>query len=318
MTRPRKELISLTDTPYYHITSRCVRRAFLCGFDEQSQQCYEHRRLWVEERIRLLSSLFAIDICAYAVMSNHYHIVIKCAPEQAAQWSRDEIISRWLTLFKGPVLIQRYHKGITLSSLELDAVYNIAEIWRERLSNISWFMKCLNEFIARQANHEDNCTGHFWEARYKSQALLTEEALISCMAYVDLNPVRAGIADTPENSDYTSIKERIKPQFNRDQAIGHTHQTQQPIPSFEHPVKPLLHFEISVTDKKQTGIPFSFRDYLQLLDWTGRAIRSDKRGMISKAFPPILQHLDIDTHQWVDNSTCFEQCYQKQFRQRKM
>jgi len=116
MTRPRKELISLSDTPYYHIVSRCVRRAFLCGTN--NKQNYEHRRQWVEERIRLLSSLFAIDICAYAVMSNHYHMVIKCNPEQAEEWSQQEVISRWLTLFKGPLLIQKYQQGISLSKAE--------------------------------------------------------------------------------------------------------------------------------------------------------------------------------------------------------
>ena len=108
MTRPRKELISLADTPYYHITSRCVRRAFLCGVDHYSGQNYEHRRQWVVDRIRLLSSLFAIDICAYAIMSNHYHLVLKMCPEQLEGLSDDDIIERWCALFKGPLLIQNY------------------------------------------------------------------------------------------------------------------------------------------------------------------------------------------------------------------
>jgi len=158
---------------------------------------------------------------------------------------------------------------------------------------------------------------HVNKARYKSQALLTEEALLSCMAYVDLNPVRAAIADTPEGSEYTSIKERIKPQFNLSEAIENTQKTQQPIPSFSHPIKPLLHFDHSITDKEQTGIPFSFQDYLQLVDWTGRAIRNDKRGAINNTLPTILQRLGIDSENWINNSTRFEQCYQKQFRQRK-
>jgi hypothetical protein len=75
--------------------------------------------------------------------------------------------------------------------------------------DISWFMRLLNQSIATQANQEDNCTGHFWEGRFKSQALLDEAALVACMAYVDLNPVRANIAKTPESSGYTSVKQRV-------------------------------------------------------------------------------------------------------------
>jgi REP element-mobilizing transposase RayT len=76
MTQKRASLISLSDTPYYHCVSRCVRRSFLCGVDPYSGQSYEHRRAWVEERLLYLCSVFAIDICAYAVMSNHVHLVL--------------------------------------------------------------------------------------------------------------------------------------------------------------------------------------------------------------------------------------------------
>ena len=316
MTRPRKELISLDDTPYYHIISRCVRRAFLCGTDSLTKHNYEHRRIWIEERIRLLSSLFAIDICAYAVMSNHYHIVIKCNPKQAEEWSQQDVISRWLTLFKGPLLMQKHQQGISLSKPEQDTFDTIIEVWRERLTSLSWLMKCLNEFIARQANKEDQCTGHFWEARYQSQALLTEEALISCMAYVDLNPVRAATAKTPEASEHTSIKERITPQFDLKTAINNTRKTSQPLQDFLLPIKPLLHFEPSSTQTDQTGIPFSWPDYLQLVDWTGRAIRDDKRGYINNRLPTILDRLGLTEDDWIESSTRFEQCYPKKYRQR--
>lgn len=188
MTQPRRQLVSRVDTPYYHCVSRCVRRAFLCGTDSTTGQCYEHRRPWVEDRMRLLSSLFAIDICSYTVMSNHYHIVVKLNSTQ--DWSDHEVLQRWLILHKGPVLVQRYRSGEALSQVERNAVSDIIQVWRHRLQDLSWFMKCLNEPIARTANAEDGCTGHFWESRFKSQALLSEEALLSCMAYVDLNPIR--------------------------------------------------------------------------------------------------------------------------------
>ncbi|WP_200177391.1 Rpn family recombination-promoting nuclease/putative transposase, partial [Ectothiorhodospira shaposhnikovii] len=95
MPRPRCEQISLTDTPYYHIISRCVRRTFLCGQDHATGRTFEHRRQWIEDRIRLLASLFAVDVAAYAVMSNHYHMVIKLDPTQAESWSDNEVLRRW-------------------------------------------------------------------------------------------------------------------------------------------------------------------------------------------------------------------------------
>ncbi|WP_067983117.1 transposase [Neptuniibacter pectenicola] len=316
MTRPRKELVSVQDTPYYHIVSRCVRRSFLCGLDHSTGKDYEHRRQWIEDRIRILSSLFSIDICAYAVMSNHLHIVIKLCPAQAQSWSNTEVIERWLSLFKGPLLIQQWQAGESLSKAQLDTVSDMIEVYRERLASLSWFMKCLNEPIARQANQEDKCTGHFWESRYKSQALLTEEALLSCMAYVDLNPVRAGMAATPEESDHTSIKERIKPQFDLTSAI----ESQKALLALQHfklPVKPFAKFEGSIRNEEQQGILFSLEDYLTLVDMTGRILRDDKRGAISAHLPPILERLEINQEEWLNNATQFERLYHKKFARKR-
>jgi REP element-mobilizing transposase RayT len=317
MTRPRKELISLADTPYYHIVSRCVRRAFLCGFDHQSQRDYEHRRQWVEARIRLLSSIFAIDICAYAVMSNHYHLVVKLDPCQIDNLTTQDVISRWTSLFKGPLLIQRQQQGASLSAAEQQTVSDIVDIWRQRLTDLGWFMKCLNETIAREANKEDDCTGHFWESRYKSQALLTEEALLSCMVYVDLNPIRAVMAKTPETSDHTSIKERIHPQFTVAHALSEIQDTPLSLAHFLIPLKPLLHFDGDLHKEVQLGIPFHLKDYLHVVDWTGRVIREDKHGSITQTLPPILQRLSIEEKQWVENSAQFERRYRQRFQKRK-
>jgi REP element-mobilizing transposase RayT len=312
MTRPRKALISLADTPYYHITSRCVRRAFLCGVDHYSGQSYEHRRQWVVDRIRLLSSIFAIDVCAYAVMSNHYHLALKVCPEQLEDPSEDDIMDRWCALFKGPLLIQNYRSGEDLKPFERLAVSDIVNVWRSRLSSISWFMRCLNQPIAHQANREDKCTGKFWESRFTSQALKTEEALLSCMAYVDLNPVRAGMADTPETSSHTSIRERIKPEFDLQHAIeGQTECGD--LLDFRTPIKPLLPFENQLVNEPQTGILFNFEEYLALVDWTGRIIRSDKRGHIDNSLPPILARLQITADQWRINTTQFETIHPKRF-----
>jgi REP element-mobilizing transposase RayT len=308
MTRPRKELISLADTPYYHITSRCVRRAFLCGVDHYSGRSYEHRRQWVLDRIRLLASLFAIDVCAYAVMSNHYHLVLKLSPDQLVGRSDDDIMDRWCALFKGPLLIQRFRQGEVLTTAENATVSDIVKVWRNKLSSISWFMRCLNQPIARQANREDECSGKFWESRFTSQALKTEEALLSCMAYVDLNPVRAGMATSPETSRYTSIQERTHPTFNMQQAISDQRQCGD-LMDFKTRLKPLLHFE----GDQKAGIPFTFRDYVELMDWTGRIIQTDKRSCIDNALPPILHRLQISRRQWHLNTTQFEAIHPRRF-----
>jgi hypothetical protein len=130
-------------------------------------------------------------------MSNHYHIVIRVNSEKADRWTDLEVAERWTQLFSKPSLIQRYVGGENLSVGEQQQVSQLISRWRLRLTDLSWYMRCLNEPIARMANSEDDCTGRFWEGRFKSQALLDERAVLACMAYVDLNPIRAAMANTP-------------------------------------------------------------------------------------------------------------------------
>ena len=125
-----------------------MRRAFLCGEDQYSGKSYEHRRQWIVNRVRLLSSIFAIDVCAYAIMNNHYHLALKVCPEQLDGLSEDDIMERWCALFKGPLLVQNFRSGEDLQPYERAAVSDIVKVWRERLSSISWFMRCLNQFVA--------------------------------------------------------------------------------------------------------------------------------------------------------------------------
>jgi len=283
MTRARNEQISAADTPYYHCIARCVRRAFLCGEDTVSGQSYEHRRQWILDRLTVLDQMFAVDVCAYAIMSNHYHLVLYINQTEAESWSEEEVIRRWLLLFKAPLLVARYQKGECTSKAERKRAAEIIEDWRQRLMDISWFMRCLNEYIARQSNEEDGCTGRFWEGRFKSQALLDEQALLTCMAYVDLNPVRAGIADCPEGSDFTSVQQRIREYAQ----------------SREEPETPTLKaFSAGQADSDHT-ICFDYADYLELIDWAGRCQREGKRGSIPERYPPSLQRLNIDADAWL-------------------
>ena len=165
-------------------------------------------------------------------------------------------------------------------------------------------MKFLNEDIARRANQEDDCTGHFWESRFKSQALLDDKAVLSAMAYVDLNPIRAAMAVTPEESDFTSIKERIE--YWRQQT-GNTENDSETAQS-ENDFQPetLMKFAGNYRESIPVGLPFNLLDYLQLVDWTGRAIRDDKRGAIHEGTPLILGRLEISPAHWIDLSTNFE------------
>ena len=316
MTLPRDRLVSLADTPYYHIVSRCVRRTFLCGTDHHTGQSFEHRRQWIEDRIRLLSSLFTVDICAYAVMSNHYHIVIKLNPDEAQNWSQNDVLARWCAMFKGPLIVQKYLRGDTLDAAEQNTLGTLVKLYQKRLTDLSWFMKCLNEPIARMANREDDCTGHFWEGRFRSQALLTEEALLSCMAYVDLNPVRANIADTPEASEHTSLKERARPVFDPEKAKA-DQLSEGALLSFNTPIKPLLHFEDALKGSNQTGLPFTWQDYLQIVDYTGRAVHPAKRGSVPEHLPPILCRLGLGNQDWITRSMQFESIYEQQYSRRR-
>jgi REP element-mobilizing transposase RayT len=291
--QPRSSQISLLDTPYYHCVSRCVRRSFLCGIDNYSGQSYEHRRGWVEKRLLFLSSVFAIDLCAYAVMSNHVHVVLHVDVKQTQVWSDYDTVQRWHRLHKGTLLTQMFARGDTIGKGQRLTLDNTITEYRRRLHDISWLMRNLNEHIARRANKEDECTGRFWEGRFKSQALLDEAALLSCMAYVDLNPIRTKIAKTPETSKHTSIKKRLE-------SIKQN--------TSSHSLMPFVGNERQDMPK---GIAFSLKDYCEIVDITGKIIRHDKAGHIDQQQQPILKRLGISDEQWLTLTTEFEKhfCY---------
>lgn len=328
MTRPRSALVSLSDTPWYHVVSRCVRRAYLCGEDRLTGKNYDHRRGWIVERVKQLAGVFAIDVAAYAVMSNHYHLVLRVDVERAQGWSRDEVLRRWTQLFDGPLLVQQWLAALErnedpgLDAATLARIDAWAQTYRARLMDISWFMRVLNETIARRANAEDQVTGRFWEGRFKSQALLDEQAILTAMAYVDLNPIRAALAETPEESQHTSVAERLsdlKPgNEHKEEAraakdaptpdcspAGQGQGNVQPwlsLRSEAHlaqlPQQPLMPFD--ATGRLRAAIPFSLEDYLELVEVTGRCQHPDKRGKMPQHAPRLLQRLQLDPEQFVE------------------
>ena len=276
MTIARNQQICVEETPYYHIVSRCVRRAFLCGKDQLTGKSFEHRRQWLIDRIKKVTSVFAIDVCSYAIMSNHFHIVLKV--NSTENWNDTQVLMTWCSIYSLPVLCDRYLKGEITTEAELRRVKEYVTEYRSRLASISWYMKAINEYVARIANEEDKCSGHFWESRFKSQALLDERALLTCMAYVDLNPIRAGMSKDLKGSDFTSIKERIENNETWLSGFG----------------------------KDQTDLPFYLSSYIDLVDETGRCIRDDKRGFISKSTAKTIDEIGIDPESWLDELKGFK------------
>ncbi|NKI36317.1 transposase [Wenzhouxiangella sp. XN79A] len=304
MPQARKRLVSTEMTPFYHVVSRCVRRQFLCGLDPLTGRDYSGRKQEIKDRLALLSEVFAVDVCAYAILSNHYHLVLHVDPERAMAWDDLELARRWTRLFRGPAVVRAFANGQSLTEAQEKVARKHLAEYRNRLGSLSWFMKCLNEPIARQANAEDNVTGHFWQSRFYSQALLDEAAVLGIMAYVDLNPIRASIAETPETSDYTSVQQRIEEWQQRKAA-----RSEDPVPasenqpndcdSLDETIVQLLRFSDDAEAGDGPVIPSSTEDYLELVDWSGRAIIQGKSGSIPGELPPILRRLNMNPEKYL-------------------
>ena len=210
MTTPRSKLVDNINPLHYHIVSRCVRRSWLCGKDPHSGRDYSHRKTWLEKRLFHLARYFAVEIDAYAILANHFHLVVYFDPSACHQWSDEEVAYRWVEAFPptahGEILekLKPIRRDVLLANNEL------LEDRRKKLGCLSTFMKHLKQPIALKANREDECRGHFFENRFYSGALLSEQAVLASMAYVDLNPVRAKIANSLEQCINTSIATRLK------------------------------------------------------------------------------------------------------------
>lgn len=275
MTRPRSHIAPPDIAGTYHCVQRCVRRAFLCGVDHYSGRSFEHRKDWIEARIHLVAECYAVAIHAYAVMSNHLHLVVRIDPSAASTWRDEEVAARWVQLFPP--------REDTEAAIEYKRMRVLTDparlaLIRRRLGSLSWLMRCLVEPIARRANREDGCKGRFWEGRYKCQALCDECSVLAAMAYVDLNPIRAGIADDLEASAHTGVATRI--------AIAQSNPAM-----LTRPLKP-------IAGNLAPALNLSTADYLQLLDWTGRTLAPDKRGRIAKDAPAIVSIIDRNPACW--------------------
>ncbi len=327
MALPRSKYVQEGQEGVYHCFCRCVRRAFLCGYDPLTHRDFSHRKAWPVNQLRHLAAIFAIDVFAYSIMENHYHTVLRTRPDIVAGWSDLEVATRWLTLFP------RHHTQLSAEE-QIQALIHCPEQivkLRTRLSSLSWFMGRLNEFIARAANKEDGVKGRFWESRFKCQALLDEAATAACMAYVDLNLIRAGLAATPEESDFTSIQERIRA-WQKETATkagqdNHSGSLPNDIPipekdgeianpapehisaigdSFDYPALSAPWLCPIESESHRRGILLmTAAEYFDLVDRSGRLTRSDKRGAIDADLAPILLRIGANPEAWLETVSSF-------------
>ncbi|HSX59226.1 MAG TPA: hypothetical protein VLF18_03400 [Tahibacter sp.] len=275
MASARSLLVPPNSEGWYHCIQRCVRRSFLCGEDSYTGFSFEHRKSWIEDRLRVLGDCFAISIHAYAVMSNHLHIVLQVVPDVVAAWSDEEVAARWVRIYppaRGDAA------AVELKRQQLAADPGRIEVIRSRLGNLSWFMRCLAEPIARRANREDGCTGRFWEGRYKCQVLCNERAVLAAMTYVDLNPVRSGTAEGLDTSKHAGVRARIEKARKHPETLAAL-------------LRPIIGIQRST-------LSISTADYLAILDWTGRAAAVGKRGTIASDAPAALSMVDGDPERW--------------------
>lgn len=206
----RGEVFDAREICIVHTIQRCVRQAYLAGKDATSGRDYGPRREWIRRRLEILASVFGVDVLSYAILSNHMHLILRNRPDVVATWTDRQVAERWLKLFPGRRLDEHLGQPTENDIATLQRDKDRLEIIRTRLSDISWFMRSACEPIARLANKQDGVTGRFWEGRFKAQRITDEAGLLACAMYVDLNPVRAAMAETPEQSEHTSAYDRIK------------------------------------------------------------------------------------------------------------
>jgi hypothetical protein len=320
MTTARKDFMQAGVIGTFHLTVRCVRRSFLQGFDEYSGKDYSHRKTWVTDKIKLLLEAFAIDIAGVANMDNHFHLIARNRPDILKDLTPLQLIDRWLKIH--PTKEMQKEKRITPTKEELDKIilkYDMKEL-RSRLSDISWFMRELNQYIAVRANREDNCKGSFFESRFKSQNLADDAAILTCMIYCDLNPIRAQIATSIETSTHTSGYIRYQAENAKINLLNaDDYQENQPkkklsklqkkeinkqkeIAKINKWLAPIEKLDLNLKDKSRTPIlNITLSKYLELLDFTGREYHKDKPGIISGNIAPILEVMGLSQKQWIEN-----------------
>ena len=300
----RRKLLGRSRKAVFHCTARCVRRAWLCGKDPLTNEDYTHRRRWINIREEQLAALFAIELEYTAEMRNHLHVVLRTRPEIAQKLSDREVVRRWLTITRLAKCMSDDLPVPQEARIEkmLEDKEHVREL-RQRLSSISWFMAILLENIARRANHDDEVTGHFWEARFRCREVTDKAGILLCGVYVDLNAIRAGEANSLETSVYTSVFKRIM-----SEQLAEDDPTRPDGYLAALTLKPERKADWEWAYKSRTGrrasdlgvIPISLANYVKLLEWTAQLLLSGQRTTIPKDLGAVLDHMNVDSEKWVD------------------
>jgi hypothetical protein len=290
------------------------------GNDPLTGKNFDHRKTWMEIELKHLAAHFGIDLLCYAIMSNHFHLVLRSRPDVVAAWDDTQVARNWLLLC--PKRKDANNRPEEPNEFELNTIRNdpakLKEI-RSRLSDVSWWMRLLSQKIAQRANHDDEEIGKFWQARYRAVRLLDETAILACAAYVDLNPIRAAMAQTLEGSQYTSVQQRV---LRLKEELSSCKQATNPIDETssqkststsarDSHLAPLSIDElrdaigacVSSSGKRCSDkgfLPMSVAAYVELLDWTARQIRDDKRGSTPTSAAPIFKRLGISQEVWIE------------------
>jgi len=293
MTQARSTLIPPGHAVFVHVTTRCVRRAWLFGHDRFSDRRYDHRCGLIESRVRELAEVFAVGVYAFAWMSNHFHLALAVRPDAVRSWSDEEVVDRWQRIYRSKCEKSNAERCAQMLADPL----RMLQI-RERLASLSWFMKCLNEHVSRIANADGAFVG-IVRARLSSDTspsgaygtslgrVCLSRQCRECRAahvtgkrpYVDLNPIRAGIACNLMGSRNTSIRRRCKAVAGNPDLAGEL-------------VLPI--WGVAAT----TMPPITVAEYIELVDDTGRQVRKDKRGAISADEPRALKKLSLSPDHW--------------------
>nr|WP_052329595.1 transposase [Rhodopirellula sp. SWK7] len=313
----RAEVLDPGEIMIAHVFNRTVRRCFLMGDDSVSGKNFDHRKIWIESSLREFAAAFGIDLLGFSILSNHFHLILRTRPDVVATWDDQEVARRWLMLCPHRRKADRSPMEPTQPEINSIAGCPIkrAEI-RKRLSSISWWMRLLCQRVAQRANQEENETGRFFQDRYRATRLADEASLLACAAYVDLNPIRAAMCETLEQSDHTSVQRRIESlQNGADSEARRSEARHPPIDKLRHSRDSFLS-PVSIDEltdpigpcASESGercsdkgfLPMTLASYLELLDWTARQVAPGKRGRTPAKSPPILQRLGLDRSSWCE------------------